>query len=292
MRLWKKIALEAYWYGSLPYRWWFRRRMTTAGQVPVTILFYHRVADRCPNAWTLSTGEFERQIAWLRQNTDIVSLQEAQRRIASGHNTRPTSCITFDDGYADNCRFALPLLMRHRLPATYFVSMGHVFHGKPFPHDVQVGVPLPVNSIDDLKQMAGNGIEIGLHTRWHADLGQVTDEAQLHDEVVAAGRELADAVSHPVRYFAFPYGLHENLNARAIQLAREAGYLGVCSAYGAYNFPGEDAFHLQRIHADPQWVRFKNWVTIDPRKTAREPQCDVDPIASPSPTEEREFVAN
>jgi hypothetical protein len=40
----------------------------------------------------------------------------------------------------------------------------------------------------------------------------------------------------------------------------------VCSAYGGFNFPGDDPFHLQRIAADSVMVRLKNWVTMDPRK--------------------------
>jgi hypothetical protein len=49
-------------------------------------------------------------------------------------------------------------------------------------------------------------------------------------------------------------------------LAKEAGYRGICSAYGGYNFPGDDPFHLQRFHADPEWIRWINWMTVDPRK--------------------------
>ena len=56
---------------------------------------------------------------------------------------------------------------------------------------------------------------------------------------------------------------------RVFQLAREAGFAGVCSAYGGYNVPGDDPFHLQRIHADPDIIRLKNWLTVDPRKLAR-----------------------
>ena len=67
----------------------------------------------------------------------------------------------------------------------------------------------------------------------------------------------------PIRYFAFPYGLHANLNAEAFRLARRAGYQGACSAYGGYNWPGDDHFHLQRIHADPEMLRLKNWLTSD-----------------------------
>jgi hypothetical protein len=66
----------------------------------------------------------------------------------------------------------------------------------------------------------------------------------------------------------FPYGLHQNLSGLAIETARKIGYASVCSAYGGYNFPGDDAFHLQRIHADPETIRLKNWLTVDPRKLA------------------------
>ena len=78
-----------------------------------------------------------------------------------------------------------------------------------------------------------------------------------------------------MRYFAFPYGQHENLSADAFRVAVDAGYDGVCSAYGGYNFPGDDPFHIRRIHADPELIRLKNWLTVDPRKL--EMQNDFDP---------------
>ncbi len=40
----------------------------------------------------------------------------------------------------------------------------------------------------------------------------------------------------------------------------------MCSAYGGFNFPGDDPFHLQRIPVDDDMIRLKNWVTQDPRK--------------------------
>ncbi|HQU46617.1 MAG TPA: polysaccharide deacetylase family protein, partial [Pirellulales bacterium] len=99
------------------------------------------------------------------------------------------------------------------------------------------------------------GIEIGAHTRTHCDLGRINDADILHNEVAVAGRELAAAIGRPVRYFAFPYGQYANLNQLAFQTAHQAGYEAICSAYGGYNFPGDDAFHLQRIHADDDMVR-------------------------------------
>ena len=113
--------------------------------------------------------------------------------------------------------------------------------------------------------MADHGIEIGGHTRTHADMGRIDDEQRIYDEVITAGEELQAAIDRPIRYFAFPYGLPQNLNARAFQMAAEHGYEAVCSAYGDYNFPGDDPFHIRRIHVEDM-VRLRNWATIDSRR--------------------------
>jgi len=264
--MWKKSLLTLYYYGSLPVRARLNRRRAATGRAPVVVLFYHRVADDRPNDWTCRFDMFARQVRWLKRHFDLVSLAEAQQRLRNGNNPRPAVSITFDDGYAENCQRAIPLLLDEGVPCTYFVSTRHVLEAAPFPHDLARGQPLPPNTIDELREMAAAGIEIGAHTRTHCDLGRINDADILHNEVAVAGRELAEAIGRPVRYFAFPYGQYANLNQLAFQMARHAGYDAICSAYGGYNFPGDDAFHLQRIHADDDMLRFKNWLTIDPRK--------------------------
>jgi peptidoglycan/xylan/chitin deacetylase (PgdA/CDA1 family) len=264
--LWKRTLLSVYYYGSYPYRAAHNARAAAAGQAPLMVLFYHRVADYGANDWTCPFDLFARQMEWLQAHFDLVSLPEIQARIRRGRNDRPAVSITFDDGYADNCRQALPLLISRRIPCTYFVASRHVFEGIPFPHDVECGDCFAPNTLEQLRELAAAGIEIGCHTRNHADLGRISDPDVLHDEVVTAGEELAAAVGTKIRYFAFPYGLYANLNAAAFRMAKQAGYEGVCSAYGGYNFPGDDAFHLQRIHGDDDMLRMKNWLSVDPRK--------------------------
>ena len=233
--------------------------------VPVGILFYHRVDDEHPNPWTISNDGFRQQIDWMQENFDLVDLEECQRRIRSGENERPTLSITFDDGYADNCLEALPMLIERKIPVTYFVTTEHIMNQRPFPHDVELGQPLQPNSIESLRALAAAGVEIGGHTRTHADLGKLTEEAEIYDEVIAATKELEAAVGQTIRYFAFPFGQKENLNPAVFALLQEHGFAGVCSAYGGFNAIGDDSFHLQRIHGDPDLARMKNWLTFDPR---------------------------
>lgn len=262
----KRSAVRCYYYASLPYRWWASANRTSAGRAPVMVLFYHRVAAGQPNAWTTTPRAFAGQIAWLRRHFDLVSLGTAQDRIRSQCNPRPCVSVTFDDGYAENCRLALPLLIAQRIPCTYFVATRHVLQGSPFPHDVAAGRPLAPNTIDQIRRLADAGVEIGAHTRTHADLGAIGDRQRLVDEMAGGKAELETELDREIRYFAFPYGQPCNLSVEAFQVARAAGFHGVCSAYGGYNFPGADPFHLRRIHADADSILLKNWLTVDPRK--------------------------
>lgn len=275
---WREIALSAYYFSTLRTR--RREAIERAAQYrePVRILFYHRIADDVRNGWTIGTQAFADQIDWLREQFDLVTLAEAQNRIASGRNRWPTACITFDDGYADNRRFAIPLLLKHRIPFTYFICTDPVLNGTPFPHDQTAGRPLAVNTLDHIRELVDAGVEIGTHTRTHANLGNGISLTQLTSEIAGSKEELERAIGRQVRYFAFPYGQHENLSNSACRIAAEAGYAGVCSAYGGYNFPGDNPFHLRRFHADNQFIRFINWMTVDPRKLRQQRDFEFDDL--------------
>ena len=260
------ILVDGYYFATLGWRKWSVRDRAKTGEVPISILFYHRVADNRPNDWTISNAGFERQVHWLRRHCDLISLSEAQRRLRERDSQRRAVCITFDDGYADNCDRALPFLIEHQIPCTYFVALGFCVGQTPFPHDVVRNEPLLPNTIEQLREMANGGIEIGAHTRTHPDLGKVDDPDTLYDEVIRSAHELRKICGQPVPYFAFPFGQKENLNQDVFRLAREDGFLGACSAYGGYNTPADDdGFHLQRLHGDPMFSRIRNWVTVDPR---------------------------
>ena len=255
-------------------------QMSAAGTAPVSVLFYHRIADAYPNGWTLPTRSFERQLNWLAKRFDFVTLEQAQQRLENKESHRPSVAITFDDGYADNCEFAIPLLLRRNIPFTYFVTTKVVEDQSCFPHDLEAGAPLRPNSITELRSMADAGVEIGAHTRTHPDLGASTDSAWLDDEIEGSKHDLESWIGRKVRYFAFPFGLPENTSPEAFAAVKRAGFSGVCTAYGAYNLPSETkspwgAMHLRRIHADAEWTRFINWMTFDPRKLwADDPTID------------------
>ncbi len=280
---WDRLLIGPYYGGTLPYRLWRARQAAAAGRAPVMIVYYHRVADDAANSWTVPFELFRRHVTWMRRHCELVSLEEAQRRIRAARNARPCVSITFDDGYAENCDRALPWLVEQRVPCTYFVASWHVLQGEPFAHDQANGHRFAPNTVEQLRQLAAQGIEIGAHSRTHADIGAIRDLDTLYDEVVACGDELRHALGREVRYFAFPFGMHANLQPAAFALARRAGYAAVCSAYGGYNYPGDDPFHLQRIGGEGPLVRLKNWLTVDPLKERRVRRYEYEGDAAGAP---------
>ncbi len=271
---WKVPLLGAYHLLTIPYRSQTMSRLCAESRAPIVVLFYHRVADTDPVPWSIENRQFARQMRWLKEHYDVISLEEVQRRLKSG-NDRPAVHVTFDDGYAENCDFAIPYLIEHEIPCTYFVTLQHVCHQIPFAHDIKLGKRFPINTIMQLRRMADAGIEIGAHTRTHPDLGSLRDLTILQDEIATAGEELQQQLGRRVRYFAFPFGLKDNIPYAGFRIAREFGYDAVMSAYGGYNFPGDDPFHIQRVHGDPEMIRFRNAMTLDPRKT-RVPRIETE----------------
>jgi peptidoglycan/xylan/chitin deacetylase (PgdA/CDA1 family) len=283
--------LEARVAITAPYRRARLERMSVQGAAPISVPFYHRVADSHPNDWTISTDQFRIHVEHCRDNFDLIDLAEVQRRIRASDSPRPSVSFTFDDGYAENSEFALPLLIEHRVPCTYFVATAHVRQQSPFPHDVQAGVHLAVNSVRQLREASAAGIEIGLHTRNHVDFAAVTDAATVRREIIEAKDELEQMIGCAVRYFAFPYGLPQQLTGAAIEAVGEAGLLGFCSAFGGYNLVGRDAFHIRRFHGDPQFARLRNWLSFDRSKVWKEPQVRYALPAAAAPQLASDFAA-
>ncbi len=271
-QLLRKFASQIRLAAAAPSRRAHLRQLCLSQKAPLMVLFYHRVADSHTNDWTISRQAFRRHVEFCRSHCELIALDELQRRVLDSHSPRPTMTFTFDDGYRENCEFAIPLLLEYKIPCVYFATIDNAVNQKPFQHDQKSGVPLPVNTIAELREMADQGIEIGLHTYSHVDFSRVRSAAAIRREIIDAKDQLEQLIGHAVRYFAFPYGMPAQLTQAAIEGVHEAGLSGFCSAYGGYNLPGRDAFHIRRFHGDPEFYRFKNWLSFDRRKVRCEPR--------------------
>jgi peptidoglycan/xylan/chitin deacetylase (PgdA/CDA1 family) len=90
------------------------------------ILCYHGVnrdGNTRYNGRHISEKVFDQHLSYFSKKFEVVSLDEIFRMKRENHQpARKTIAITFDDGYENNYSSAFPLLKKHNLPATFFVS--------------------------------------------------------------------------------------------------------------------------------------------------------------------------
>ena len=91
------------------------------------VLTYHRVNDDAdPFYPSLPVDVFEGQIALVARYYRVLAVEDLVDRMARGTVPPNALAITFDDGYRDNLTHAAPILARHGVPATLFVTTGFV----------------------------------------------------------------------------------------------------------------------------------------------------------------------
>ncbi len=213
----------------------------------ITVILYHRVSDDVRDNLTVGIEQFDRQMALVRKHCEVLSIEQVLERRDIPRSDRPQVAVTFDDGYLDNYAHAAPILLRHGIPAAFFVSTGIVdtADGR-FPHDVRRGNAfIPLMSWDQLRRMRDSGFTIGSHSVSHIDCAAEPEET-VRAELARSRDQLADelGISEPV--FAYPYGGRQHMTPQRLELVRQAGYRGCLSAYGGTNVGTVDPYNVLR----------------------------------------------
>ncbi len=103
------------------------------------ILAYHGICDdrAAGEPWVppyfVRASAFADQLAYLQRHTSVLPLSRAIGALERGTLPHRAVSITFDDGYANNLQVGYPLLEKHGLPATIFLSTAPVETGEFYP---------------------------------------------------------------------------------------------------------------------------------------------------------------
>ena len=211
------------------------------------VLLYHRVSDDLRDSLTVGIEQFDAQMEWLSRHHSVVSIADIVRGNIPRNASRPLVAVTFDDGYLDNYEHAVPILLRHQIPAAFFVSTGLIGRSDGFAHDLQrLGRPLPSMSWEDLKEMHDLGFTIGSHTVTHLDCG-AADEGLVRRELIESRDSLTGHLGLEEVIFAYPFGGRANMTPSVLRMVRELGYAGCLSAYGGFASGKIDPYGIERI---------------------------------------------
>ena len=214
-----------------------------AATTVVPVLLYHAVTTT-PGShiapFTVSPDEFARQLDVVLEAglTPVAFGELVDGERAGVVPSRPVA-ITFDDGYADFARWALPALTARSLPSTLFVTTGWLEGGRsrePGPTD-------PMLSWSQLPELLECGVELGTHSHSHPQMDTLTGP-ELRDELMRPKDQLEEALGRDVDLVAYPHGYN---GPRVRRATRAAGYRAAAAVRNALHPTGEDPFAVSRL---------------------------------------------
>jgi peptidoglycan/xylan/chitin deacetylase (PgdA/CDA1 family) len=211
------------------------------------ILMYHAVDEPYSERearFCVRPREFARQMQTLRRSgyrpvglDEIVDCLDKRRPMPEN-----AVAVTFDDGFADVCENALPVLRSYEIPATVFIVTNLIdgsnewMTGRGFPRRRIMSVP-------QLRELNAADVIIGSHTLTHPRMVELSLE-QAAREATDSKLRLEDLLGKTVSYFAYPFGLYNDDVKEAVRIA---GYRAACSTRAGFNRENEDPFALRRI---------------------------------------------
>lgn len=170
--------------------------MSPAGErAKLTVLIFHRVLSECDPIFPdeMHAHRFNELCSWLASWFNVLPLDQAVTRMRVGSLPARAACITFDDGYADNYRVALPILQRHGLTATFFIATGFLNGGRMWNDSIVESVRRCEDSVLDLSCLGLGHHELKNTDARRATIDYLIDQVKYRtiDERVAITEQLA-----------------------------------------------------------------------------------------------------
>ncbi len=212
----------------------------------IPILMYHQIDVPPPSGTPLrglvvSPGAFARQMLLLKLlGYRGLSMRDLEPYLKGEKQGRVVG-ITFDDGYQNNLHHALPVLRKHGFTATCYAVSSKIGGTNSWDQGLVAEKPLMTEA--DWRAWLAGGMDIGSHTRTHADLNQASAD-QAREEIAGSKRELENTLGCEVRHFCYPYG---RFGAEHSRMAREAGYVTATTTRRGRMHAGDDPMTLRRV---------------------------------------------
>lgn len=92
----------------------------------LTVVAYHYVRpikkSRYPGIKGCEFDKFKRQIAYLKANYSLITMEQLMEAVSGGKSLPDNACLlTFDDGYSDHYDYVFPVLMNEGIQGSFYI---------------------------------------------------------------------------------------------------------------------------------------------------------------------------
>jgi peptidoglycan/xylan/chitin deacetylase (PgdA/CDA1 family) len=105
---------------------------------------------------------------------------------------------------------------------------------------------LSLASWDELKELNADVLEIGSHTKTHPNCTNLTDYADLEDEILHSKKDIEKIIGREVKHFCYPAGSY---NDRVLDEVKTSGYQSAVTIERGFVDRNSNIFRLKRIEA-------------------------------------------
>lgn len=210
----------------------------------VPILTYHNFDPSEKGSMTISTGKFEKQLQWLKDNGyTVIPLKDLVSYLQGDRSSIPEKSvvITADDGRKSVYTYMWPLVKKYNIPVTLFIY------------------PTPISNAsyamtwEQLKELQNTGhFDIQGHTYWHPNFKQekkrLSDseyQKLIYAQFGSSKKLLDNKLNTNITLLAWPYGIYDE---HLEQEAAKAGYVM------AFSIDGRSANKSEKIMAQPRYM--------------------------------------
>ncbi|MDB4099103.1 polysaccharide deacetylase family protein [Candidatus Thioglobus sp.] len=150
--------------------------------------------------------------------------------------------ITFDDGYQNILHNAAPILKKYNFSATCYIVSGCI--GTSNTWDLDNGITQrPLMKESEIKAWIKMGMDIGAHTKTHADLTTIS-EASAKNEISECKIELEKKYKIKITDFCYPFG---RFNKLVCNMTKELGFYSATTMNRGRANPQSNNYMLPRI---------------------------------------------
>ncbi len=206
----------------------------------VGVVMYHSV-DTSIWKYGVTPEFFKEHIEHIASTYKVVPLSEVVAFTAHGNLPHKTLALTLDDGYLDTYTVVFPLIKKHKLPLTVFLTTNLNAMDK-------LG-KLPRLTWEQVREMHQSGlVKFEVHGRNHANLDEIKhNEKLLEEELLKCRDDIREHTGYESKYMAYAAGRR---SPEVVEFIKKNGFLGACSISEGAVRKGDNPFVLRRIQID------------------------------------------